>query len=829
METLDRQLAYLHEQMLGEEVKEQIVLELEGIERGVRNVRHAMQNEQTNLIDTEPGRHILNDMMYRLTPPIAEAKEEAIEGISNGGRGVKPTWFWFISTVPADKLAFISIRSILSQRMARNSLGRRASAICLEIGNCVKMQTEYELWAKASKRLNETDGTPDFAKLLMRRAKNMNARQFTGWRRRIDLLESLDWTREEKIHIGSKLLDLAIVHGGGYFELRYVQIRQKTERQIYLSPLWMAMMDDVTTMLEINSPVLRPMIVQPKPWKWNAREKRYDGGYYKIKLDLIRGGIHRHTADLDDPLSQETLDAVDAVGRSWWRINEKAFDLLVTSQSQATSLISSLPNSEPLAIPARKTDEEWDRMGKQERADWKYELSKIHSTNHKDQSKREAALRKIQIAKEMLASKFKRFTMPQKLDSRTRMYCANPDLNSQSDSIGKALLEFGVGEPLGPRGLYWMNVKLANTFGNDKITFDEMQTWASDHHDLIIDSANEPIDGHGFWRDADKELEFFATCVEYAQANQMDNPENFISYLPSHMDGSNNGLQLLSLLGRDPVGAKLTNCSASPIRHDIYQVTAVIVAQIVSDLASRGDLIAQRWAGNITRSVTKKSCMTTSYGVTPRGIQDQLIDDGHCEGLAGERLENAAFLRDHLIEALDQTIVASRPIMTYFQDVAVALAKIDRPMRWRTPTGSLVQQSYWSITKSDIKTVMGAYFMWTQNPDGGLNQRKQALASSPNVIHSLDASLLQRVVNQLVLRGIHQIATVHDSFAVHFRHTEEMRDVIRQEAYRMFKHNWLKDGFHDYVQSNSPIELPEPPSQGTFDVSEVLKSEYFFS
>ena len=208
---------------------------------------------------------------------------------------------------------------------------------------------------------------------------------------------------------------------------------------------------------------------------------------------------------------------------------------------------------------------------------------------------------------------------------------------------------------------------------------------------------------------------------------------------------------------------------------------------------------------------------------------DQLIEDGHTDDLEGPRMKNAAWLRDRLVVALDETIVASRPIMTYFQEVAKTLAKNDKPLVWKTPSGCTVQQSYWNINKTDVRTVMGSYYMWSQNPDGGLNARKQALGSAPNVIHSLDAALLHKVVNKLVDKGINSFATVHDSFAVHYRHTDELRDTIREVAYSMFSNDWLRDGFHRDVQSRTQVELPEPPETGSFDVREVLDAPYFFS
>ena len=830
-------LAQYADAMASEEHKAQVALEIEGVERGIQNMRSSMaishggdgSERQTNLIDTEPGRQIFHDLMEQLVEPFAAAREEAIEGITNGGRGVKPTWWALIVSVPPEKAAFLAVRSVLTVKMAARSVGRKANAICLDLGNSLKMQTEYEAWARVSKERHDETGEPDLAKLMMTRAKNMNSRQWTKWRQKISDIETLPWSRHEKFHVGSKLLDLLIVNGGGYFELRYVQIQHKTERQVFLSDLCRKMIEDCASHLEVNTPVLRPMIIQPRPWYWSEAEKKYDGGYIKHHIDFIRGGIHRHTADLTDPVSQTTLDAANTLGDVWWRINRPAYDLLTESRRQSTSLFKSIPDSDPIPIPDKKTDDEWIEMSRDERAAWKFGLAKIHNMNAKDMSKRESAIRKINIATEMLSQKYQRFTFPKKLDARTRFYSIPPDLNPEGDGTARGLLEFGVSEPLGPRGLYWLNVKLCNTYGNDKISFEDMQTYVADHHDLIVDSADNPLDGERFWMTAEKELEFFATAVEYAAATRMENPENYLSFATSHQDGSNNGLQILSLLGRDPTGATMTNCSASPERFDIYQETADILGSTVSRLAIEGDPIAQRWAGNISRAVCKRSAMTTAYGVTPRGIMNQLIEDGFTENLEGSRIENAGWLRNHLIVALEQTVVASRPIMDYFHAVAKALAERDRPLRWRTPAGSLCQQSYWNIAKSDIKTVMGSYFMWQQNPDGGLDGRKQALGSSPNVIHSLDASLLQLTVNELKRRGIDSINTIHDSFGVHFRHTDEMRDVIRQQATKMFRGNWLLDDFHAQVQKNSPVELPTPPPQGAFNVEEVLDAPYFFS
>ena len=817
---------------LGEHIDpedEQIAHEMAGVEEGIKKYRDSLNDPQLKLADTAAGRKIFNETMAMLIPAISAEQDVAIQGIANGGKGKPPVWWWYISFVSADKLAFITMRSILSSRMANNALGRKASAICLDIGGGVKHQIEFEKWLRESKNTAKETGGPDLAARLVRKAKNFNQRQWGNWCRKIDSIETLDWRRDAKMHIGSKLLQLALEHTGGFFTMEYVQIRNKTERQVFLSEPCRAMVEDINSRVEVASPVIRPMLVPPRPWMWDDELGRYDGGYMKIDVDFIRGGLHKHTAALTNPLSEVTIDAANILGKVPFVVDEKLLDISEEVYNQGLDIIEYLPKPDPVAMPQRKTEEEWEAMSRTERAEWKWMLSQIHGKNAREVSKRESAIRKFHTARKCLG---REVFHPVKCDSRTRFYYVTPDWNPQGDGLARGTMKFSQGVRLGNRGLYWLMVRLANTFGYDKVTFDQMLYWVETNHDMIVDSAIRPFDGWRFWAEADSPLEFLQTCIEWREASAMLNPENYISHLPVHQDGSNNGLQLLSLLGRDPVGAKLTNCSAAPERFDIYSETADVVNTLIAEDIRNGVRTeeAQRWVGNVDRSVCKRACMTTSYGVTPRGIQDQLMADGHCEGLDGSRVQNAAYLRDKLIEALENTVVASRPIMDYFQSVAVALAEFDIPLQWVTPAGSVVQQSYWHVAKSDVKTVMGSYYMWDENSEGGLNIRKQQLSSSPNIVHSLDASLMQIMVNKLHERGINDICCIHDSFAVHAANVDVMRDMIRETAYEMFKGDWIREEFHPYVESYaSRADLPEPPEQGEFDVSEVLSAEYFFA
>ena len=139
---------------------------MKSVDRGVLKVQQALGAEK-KLFDTEPGRQIFSECMKLLTRPISEAQEEARTLITGSKRGVKPVWCWLVLPVPADKLAFITIRSILTIRMAQRTIGRKANAIVVEIGNNVRMQTEFEAWLALSRDRHDSTGAVSYTHLTL--------------------------------------------------------------------------------------------------------------------------------------------------------------------------------------------------------------------------------------------------------------------------------------------------------------------------------------------------------------------------------------------------------------------------------------------------------------------------------------------------------------------------------------------------------------------------------------------------------------------------------------------------------------------------------------
>lgn len=558
--------------------------------------------------------------------------------------------------------------------------------------------------------------------------------------------------------------------------------------------------------------------------------KAYEGGYYMMREPIIRGGLHKHTAELSDPISDATLTALNAVQATPWRINTWLLGHVEDSIRDGDRF-PGLPEPEVI-FPDRVDEKTWASLSDEDRMDHKRRLSELWTTAARAVGINEAFLTKVRMAQELRDEP--EIFFPHFFDFRLRMYPMSSGLSPQSDDLGKALLMFAEGKRVGAAGLAWLASRLGATFGNDidKLSHRERIHWTLENEELIFDSARDPKDGHRFWLEAEEPWSFLATCHEWTLAHELPNPEDFVSHLPVQVDGSVNGCQHLSMLGRDPVGAVATNLTDCGVRYDLYTQVAEEVKRLVTEDAVRGVDVAHLWVGRITRKTVKRAVMTTPYGVTDRGIRDQLVSDGHTADIdRTQRGAAADYLRDKIVEAMANTISAAKDIMAYIQAVARVMADANVPMRWTTPAGSQVQQSYYSLARQEVKTLQGSLILWAEDPLLGLNARKNALAAAPNYIHSMDAAHLQLTVNAAAKEGITSFSMIHDSFGCHAADMGKLSAILREQMVSIYEDDWLLR-FHQEQRErmgDNADRLPEPPARGSFDVRQVRSAEFAFA
>jgi DNA-directed RNA polymerase len=556
-----------------------------------------------------------------------------------------------------------------------------------------------------------------------------------------------------------------------------------------------------------------------------------EGGFLIHKSPAILSGFHKHTIALPGrPVSDFDLEATNRLQAVPWRVNRRVLDtaraLLV--RDVPTPLV---PGNELLPVPSRVADEVWAAMDEAARQKHKRTAAMAHSENASRLGRRQAFLEALETATEMEG--FEAFWFPWQHDFRLRRYpTACGGLSPQGSDLSKSLLMFARGKALGPSGFYWLAVRLANAMGQDKIDLDDRVAWTMDRMDTWMRVSDDPIRHLVQWQDADSPWEALATIFEVSAAwTNKGGDQDFVSHLPIPMDGSCNGLQHLSALGLDPIGAFATNLTACPERQDVYlQVAAHAKARVEADAAKMVPA-AIAWLGHVDRGAVKRAVLATPYGVTDGGIQKQLIEDKrvpHSNSVSVK--EASAYFRDVLVDALSGTVVAAKQIMGWLQACGMRLAEAGLPMAWETPTGSTIQQAYRVRSARRVDTLVGKLQLLDEVAEGTLEERKQALGSAPNVVHSFDAAHLAATVNTLGRHyGIQDFAMVHDSFAVHACDTPVLHAVLRSCFIEQYRPNRLELLLEGFKKQAPHVSLPEPPPRGDFDLEQVRGAKFFFA
>ena len=558
------------------------------------------------------------------------------------------------------------------------------------------------------------------------------------------------------------------------------------------------------------------------------------GGFVVHRAPLVRERLYRHTAILDRPVSDLDLASLNAVQATPWRINHRVLDTMLEAWNGDVPA-AGLMKATTKELPDRMADAVWDGMSKEDQLVHLRARGAIHSFNASATGRQFAIVDCLTVASELRDERA--IYYPHSRCFRGRIHpvpAFGP--SPQGNDVAKALIEFGHGMPLGPDGLYWLLVRFANNCGHDKLPLDERMSWALDQMPLIQQTAVEPL-GSPWWYATDEQgggvldepWQALATLLELADAmSHPGGPEAFVSHLPVAMDGACNGIQHLSAMGLDPVGARATNLCAGVERQDVYGDVAKAVNVLVNRDALEGNDIAMAWVGQVGRKTVKRAVMTTPYGVTSGGIRQQLIADGLVpEG--EDRGGKAGYLRDCLVLALSETVVSAKEIMLWLQVTALRLAQAGLPFEFRTPTGSLVRQAYHTITSDRIVTLCGRLRAEQAVVDGPLDPKKCALAAAPNTIHGFDATHLSMTVNAAVVCGIADFAMIHDSYGTHAANTTRLSAVLRQTFVELYAVDRLQE-IADYINGYAPhVQLEPVPVRKTFDIAQVVDAPFFFS
>lgn len=564
-----------------------------------------------------------------------------------------------------------------------------------------------------------------------------------------------------------------------------------------------------------------PMIYPPMPWK-----NKNIGSYYLRHTTLSK--VNTDFKEVKDTYENTNLNyimkSLDNLGSVKWRINNKILDVVDYIWANGGG---------KGGIPARFNEKMIKKMDIKNAKTFK---EKIYIINEVSKNRNAHSLRsdfqiKLNIAKNF--SKVKEIYFPHNIDYRGRCYPLSPHLNHIGNDLCRGLLEYAESKPLGKDGLNWLKIHLANVMGKDKLSHAERIKYSDSIIDLCHKVNNDPYNNQE-WLEVDSPWQALSTMFELSNAVKSKNPSKYITNLHCHVDGSCNGLQHYSALSRDYNGGYEVNLINREKPGDVYtKVLHICLDKIKTETNPKFKEIANLLIENdiINRKVVKQTVMTSVYGVTLIGAKNQIKKQlNEKKGIDLENIHNVSlYLAMKVLESIGDLFKEADKIKTWLAKCAFLIGKTNRPVKWLTPLNLPCIQPYKRINDVNIiRTHSQGTFISEVFDLLPINISKQSTAFPPNFVHSLDSSHMMLTCNRAFSEGI-VFASVHDSYWAHPCDITKLNKILREEFVYLYNKPILQNLEMSFKMTHPEINFPPLPSVGSFDLNEVLKSEYFFS
>lgn len=776
--------------------------------------------------------------MRRLVAPMSDAVNDFLDQAKSRTIGRPSTVARLLSQLPAELVAYLAVKETVNVTTGGKPLFRTARHLGNVLEDEVRMATFDQLtptlYRTVERDVRRKSWDPTHAELIYATAaKAAN-------------IELPRWTTSEKVHVGTKLLDLLAESTGLIREENKPVRRNRTVNYIFLSETGQKWINDHNGKETLLRPALTPTVIPPLPWQGTK-----GGGYLTHAIRpfrIVKRTRRAHVEALEKTNMTPVYQALNAVQDTPWAINTRILAVMEEAALKGI-LLPGMPPPDPEPLPERPADIDTNDAAKRA---WKEAAKAVYEANAEAEGHRLELAQLLAIGAEYRDEPTLYF--PHQLDFRGRFYALPQRLQPQGSDRAKALLHFATGKPVGRAGLRWLAIHGANAFGFDKASLDAREDWAWTHTQDVSLCASDPFTWR-WWTQADSPWCFLAWCFEWAaaQGGGSDQGEGFVSRLPIALDGSCNGLQHFSAMLRDPVAGAAVNLVPGDAPQDIYQRVADRTVERLREIVDQAAACKvedekARWSHTwqmfgITRDITKRPVMVLPYGGTMSSCLDytraavrKQIKGGKTHNFALDLPRAEAFLASVIWAAIGDVVVAARQAMAWLQKVARVATQAGIPLQWAAPSGFIAHQEYRDTRHRRIKSRLRGSLVYISHHEetDDLDKAKQALGISPNFVHSLDAAAMVLTLTRCLKDEITSFAMIHDSYATHAADTDTLAQHLRSAFTDMYEQHDVLQDFYEAVAKALPSDedrqrLPPPPTRGNLDLKQVLDSAYFFA
>tara|TARA_B100000212_G_scaffold305402_1_gene253361 strand:+ start:167 stop:2515 length:2349 start_codon:yes stop_codon:yes gene_type:complete len=776
------------------EIEKQETLERNQIRGGLEKLRKDTLNlEQRDYASaTVYGSASIATLLPTLVKYLREKKEERVEAIKTKGVGSQLALMPYLFALDTEAQAVITAKLVFDKVFSPRKQNQLVIKIVESIASALEAECQMQYYESVAPALFNTlkDNYWHQAKGTDYKRKSMQTIM-----NKTDVEPWIPWNGIRKVQLGGFMLE-AIAHSSGWFTNVEQRIGRKSKTYVTTTDVFNKHKDEIVRLTELFSPLAKPMYIEPRDWSTTN-----DGGYYLNQLTNCHEMVRR-----GEPLpiqGKTTYAFLNKIQKVKYKLNDFIVNVAKSLEEKEIEVGKFRPViNHP--IPPKPVDID---TNKEARKEWRKAKAVVHNKNANEWRISCRTRMTMNCVREFEG---KDFYIPWSFDYRGRAYPIPSFLTPQDTDFGKSLLRFSEESKITEEGIRWLAFQVATTYGLDKATMEERLAWVDkpENKELIIRVATSPLNNIGDWEAADEPFQFLAACHEYYLVVIAGKKT---TGLPVATDATCSGLQILAGLARDKSTACLVNVMPSDKPQDAYQV---IADKSINNIPKR---LRPYW----DRKKTKRCVMTIPYNAKPFSNRQYIRDafkDVDIEVQKEELTQIVQAVRD----AMEMVVPGPMKVMRWIEkEVSKVIKNGANHLIWVTPSGFRVTQK---LMKQDWKRVELQLF-GTTNLRVGTDKDKEVdllhhkNATAPNLIHSLDASLLHLSATKFDA----PISLIHDSVLCRATDMTYLSTLVRETYMHLFaEHDFLKD-FAQAIGAES-----EPPIIGDLQPSEVIESTYFF-
>jgi DNA-directed RNA polymerase len=773
------------------QIDEQVQLERDQIRQGLKRLRDNTDALQQRSYASATVYGIAS--IDILLPILVKRLEDTNKRIHEGKNGVAfKDIAKYISQLEPLAAAAIALKLTFDKVFSYKEGSDQVQSVCDGIGSAVEAECQMRYYERCAPGLLDTLKKNYWHKSC---GTDQKLTVIQTLMNRSDIQQWQSWGRANRIRLGAWLLD-CIIESSGWFTKDLRREGKRTVTHVIPTPEFITIKDKVMADAELFAPLAWPMLIEPNDW---TNDKA--GGY--LLNEVMRGHGMVRRGDNRRIQGETPINFLNKIQKVAFTINPfivevaEELDRLERAVGKFLPIVNHELPPKPFDIAENKESRKVYRRSAAE-------VMNLNAQEFKKSCRTRMTMEAVKRFKDV-----PKFFIPWSFDYRGRAYPIPAFLTPQDTDFGKSLLVFADGSYVTPEAESWLAFQVATTFGLDKAPMTERLEWARDNHELFTLIATDPIGNLPLWEEVEEPWQFLAAAEEYYHCVVIADRQ--FTRLMVATDATCSGLQILAGLARDKSTARLVNVLPGDKPQDAYKVVA-------EEATPHCPESIQPY---MDRKTVKRVVMTVPYNAKPfsnRGyIKDALAEKG-VEISKEDLTKTVKAVRN----AMDVVVPGPMAVMSWIeQEVANAIKAGKEFLEWTTPSGFVVHQKLNKKLVVELALqLLGRCRMQVAVDDSNevdLNHHKNATA--PNLIHSLDASLL----HLSALRFDAPIALIHDSVLCRATDMSTLSSIVRQTYMHLFaEHDYLRD-FASHIGAET-----EPPIVGDLEPESVIESTYFF-